>query len=212
MVGSIVERKSGGPTPPKPPKLNGSGATGFPTAKHRSQSAFARARNEAKQTNGTSRPQQIPVVEPSRGPPGQPTQADTEGDWRRQMEEENQKKVESMTDEEREQEKREIFERFGPNIVEVLRKAREAREARETPSTEAPQKENLSIDTSLKSPATEKRVMKSTSTCVFQYLLLRTDANVLQVLWPHDQPVLLQAPPQVLVHPVEPIADFVLRN
>ena len=63
-----------------------------------------------------------------------------------------------MTAEERDQEQQEILERFGPNIAEVLRKAREARERG---SSEPMAKEALSVDTTLKSPSSEKRVIKS---------------------------------------------------
>ena len=51
--------------------------------------------------------------------------------WRTQVEEENQKRVEAMTEEEREQERREILEKFGPDVGEILRKARKARLRRE---------------------------------------------------------------------------------
>lgn len=155
LVGSVFERKSG-PSTPKPPRLNGSGTTGFPAAKHRSQSAFARARNDAKNSDGASRPHKAPVVEPLRSPAAGPSSlADTEGDWRKQVEDENRRRVENMTEEEREQERMEIMERFGPNIAEVLRKARAAREGK------GAEKEDLSIDTTLKSPGTEKRAIKS---------------------------------------------------
>jgi len=47
------------------------------------------------------------------------------------MSEENEKRVAAMTVEEREQERREIEEKFGKNIGDVLRRARMAREAHE---------------------------------------------------------------------------------
>jgi RNA polymerase II-associated protein 1 len=56
------------------------------------------------------------------------------------MEEENQRKVEAMTEEERETERKEILERFGPNIAEVLRKARAARESAQAESHSIPER------------------------------------------------------------------------
>jgi len=47
------------------------------------------------------------------------------------MSEENERRVAAMTEEEREQERREIREKFGKNIGDVLKKARMAREADE---------------------------------------------------------------------------------
>ncbi|KAH8082422.1 hypothetical protein BXZ70DRAFT_1068239 [Cristinia sonorae] len=153
LIGSVIERKAGPSVPPKP---NQTGATGFPSARHRSQSAFSKARGEAKKSN---RAQQVPVVESLPPPPkGLPNLEDAD-DWRRQAEEENQRRVACMSHEEREQEKREILERFGPNIADVLRKAREAREAK-TKET-VPSLDGLSIDTTLKSPTADKRVIKS---------------------------------------------------
>ena len=162
LVGSIVERKSGSPAASRPPKLNGSEVTGFPAAKHRSQSAFAKSRSGVSKSNVASRLRDVPVVERAQAasPAAGPSRivSTTEGDWRRQVEEENQRRVENMTAEEREQEQQEILERFGPNIAEVLRKAREARERG---SSEPMAKEALSVDTTLKSPSSEKRVIKS---------------------------------------------------
>jgi hypothetical protein len=51
-------------------------------------------------------------------------------DLQRQISEENEKKVAGMTDEERDQERREIIEQFGVGIGALLQKAREARERR----------------------------------------------------------------------------------
>jgi hypothetical protein len=47
------------------------------------------------------------------------------------MSEENERAVAAMTEEEREQERGEIREKFGKNIGDVLRKVRMAREAHE---------------------------------------------------------------------------------
>ena len=52
-------------------------------------------------------------------------------DWRARMSEENEKRVGAMTEEEREHERREIEERYGKNIGDVLRRVRMARESLE---------------------------------------------------------------------------------
>ncbi|TFY63819.1 hypothetical protein EVJ58_g3027 [Rhodofomes roseus] len=161
LVGSILERKphSNPSAPSFRPTL--SGKTGFPSVQHRSKSAFARAREEQK--NGEpSRPQRAPVVQPAMKLEiprpkvvGKPATGES-GDWRRQIEEDNRRRVEAMTEAEREQERREILEKFGPDVVEILRKAKEARERKgkqtegaeeipvvpESPSTSPP----LSVD------------------------------------------------------------------
>ncbi|GJE92561.1 hypothetical protein PsYK624_087160 [Phanerochaete sordida] len=157
LVGSIVERKAGAPAaaPTSRPTSNG----GFPGVQHRSKSAFQRAREGQKSPSTTERPPAPPSVAQPR-----PTQEDDEDesrssrviaeateDWRRQMEDENQKRVEAMTDEERDAERREILERFGPNIGEVLRKARLAREAAGREST----------DERMGRPRTDSKVLKS---------------------------------------------------
>ena len=51
--------------------------------------------------------------------------------WRVQISQENERRVAAMTEEEREQERREIEEKFGKNIGEVLKRVRMAREANE---------------------------------------------------------------------------------
>ncbi|KAI0354834.1 hypothetical protein OH77DRAFT_1511920 [Trametes cingulata] len=138
LVGSILERKPAGkPTSPSLPSQSTT-KTGFPTVQHRSQSAFARAQRNASKT-GSERVRNVPVVHSSSSlrsetvqtkpelPPASPASPD---DWRGQMEEENRRRVEAMSEEEREQERAEILEKFGPNVADVLRKAREAREGK----------------------------------------------------------------------------------
>ncbi|KDQ62123.1 hypothetical protein JAAARDRAFT_30030 [Jaapia argillacea MUCL 33604] len=145
MIGSVVERSTGSGTH-SAPRNGGSGKTGFPSVQHRSKSAFARGREELKR-KGTDRPTEVPIVKPSQaigqgGGEGNvtgkvPPQPASEEDWRRQIDEENKKRVESMTDEEREQERQDILEKFGSGVGDILRKAREARErkSRETEAT-----------------------------------------------------------------------------
>lgn len=128
LIGSILERK---PTAKPSNPFQATTKTGFPAVQHRSQSAFARARRDGSKP-GTERLREVPVVQssvqPSQHKPfSGPSNAD---DWRAQMEEDNRKQVASMTEEERDQERAEIFGKFGSNVVDVLRKARAAREGK----------------------------------------------------------------------------------
>ena len=54
--------------------------------------------------------------------------SDPEVDWRDRISKENEEIVASMDDAEREEERRQILERFGTNIGDVLKRARLARE------------------------------------------------------------------------------------
>lgn len=133
LVGSIFERKPSSSTSAlSTPKATVS-KTGFPTAQHQSKSVFARGR-EAQQQSAvvSSRAIEPPVVQPSlkkQGPT--PSEGTNAGDWRVQMSEENEGRVAAMTEEEREEGRREIEEKFGKNIGDVLRRVRMAREADE---------------------------------------------------------------------------------
>ncbi|KJA17442.1 hypothetical protein HYPSUDRAFT_70687 [Hypholoma sublateritium FD-334 SS-4] len=123
-VGSIVERKP--TTTLRPPKPFSSGKTGFPTVEHRSKSAFARNR-EGLRRNGTSKHQEVPLVEPSAKLASPPPLPDSD-DWREQISRENEQRVAHMTEEEQEGERKEILERFGANVGDLLKRARLARE------------------------------------------------------------------------------------
>ncbi|OBZ71482.1 RNA polymerase II-associated protein 1 [Grifola frondosa] len=132
LVGSILERKA--TSPPSAPASKASGQAGFPAVQHRSKSAFARARDDSRRV-GSERTQQVPIVQ-STSIPGAREFSDVSGkkepqDWRRQVAEDNRRRVEVMTEEEREHETYEILERFGPSVGEVLKKARQAREAKQ---------------------------------------------------------------------------------
>ncbi|KAI0629796.1 hypothetical protein C8Q77DRAFT_1138609 [Trametes polyzona] len=139
LVGSILERKPAA-KPSAPSQV--STKTGFPAVQHRSQSAFARARRDGQKAGG-GRLREVPVVQSSAGPSSRPAPPKATSplrhadDWRANMEEENQQRVEAMTEEEREQERAEILEKFGAGVADVLRKAREAREARESKQSDA---------------------------------------------------------------------------
>lgn len=129
LVGSVFERKRGSSASSAPKAIASS--TGFPTAQHRSKSVFARNRGTQQQSAAlSSQAAAPPVVQlaPKMQEPIPPKEPDTD-DWRVRMSEENERRVAAMTEEEREQERREIEENFGKNIGDVLRRARMAREA-----------------------------------------------------------------------------------
>jgi len=56
------------------------------------------------------------------------SQQSSSNDWRAQVSADNAMRVASMTDEEREAAKREVIERFGIGVGDVLKRARQARE------------------------------------------------------------------------------------
>ena len=130
LVGSVFERKPGSSmVSPSSPKSNES-ATGFPRALHRS-SLFARKRGTQQQSVIPLQAAIPPVVQ--RAPRTQEQEEPDTDDWRLRMSEENERLVAAMTEEDREQERRQIREKFGKNIGDVLRKARMAREGHEKP-------------------------------------------------------------------------------
>ena len=132
LVGSVFERTPSGST--QPPDLSGSSQTGFPIPQHRSKkSAFARGRDGLKR-GPVTKDVSVPVVQPTpKLPPpridkGEVTRVD---DLRRQISEENDRRIEGMSEERIERERREIMEHFGGGIEDLLRRAKEAREKRE---------------------------------------------------------------------------------
>ncbi|KAH9973933.1 hypothetical protein BJV74DRAFT_889030 [Russula compacta] len=133
LIGSVYERKLGPSTSaPSAPKTIMS-KTGFPMAQHRSKSVFARNREAQQQPNAlSSRTAVPPVVQPaSKMQEVLPSEEPDTDAWRVQISQENERRVAAMTEEEREQERREIEEKFGKNIGEVLKRVRMAREANE---------------------------------------------------------------------------------
>lgn len=137
LIGSVFERNQ--LSTPAAPSSSKTTATGFPAVQHRSKSAFAR--NREKNIAGgkaSARLKEPPLVSTASAFTTAPAHAQSpngadasDDDWLRQVGEENARKVASMTDAEREAEKREIEEKFGSGIGEILRRAKEAREARE---------------------------------------------------------------------------------
>ena len=145
LIGSIVERKPLS-IPSAPSKHDTTGRTGFPAVQHRSKSAFSRARSEQLRSERPQRSQIAPLIVSSKSlasPLERTPGAKSPVEWRRQMEEENMTRVENMTEEEREHERRDIVEKFGPRIGDVLRRAREVRQREEKPKNEASVSEEI---------------------------------------------------------------------
>lgn len=152
IIKAIVERPSGSvsaPRPPQPPSLPSPSSSGFPAVPHRSQrkprtqtrqpsSAAEVASNvDAPHQDVSTTPERLAPLSarvtdagPSRLPAADANLSEAER-VRREVDEENTRRVEAMTDEEREQEARELTERFGPGLLELMRKRRAAREAKE---------------------------------------------------------------------------------
>jgi RNA polymerase II-associated protein 1 len=168
LVGSIFERKASSSLPPTARTL---GKTGFPIAQHRSKSAFARARDEQRKVESSSRAGRPPaIVRLAETSPAGAADAVESGedeskkaqviakaseDWRQQMEEENQRRVENMSPEELEAARKEILDQFGPDIAEILKQSRAMREA----GAENPARGSARVGHT----RTESKVLKSAS-------------------------------------------------
>uniref|UniRef100_A0A0W0EV38 Uncharacterized protein n=1 Tax=Moniliophthora roreri TaxID=221103 RepID=A0A0W0EV38_MONRR len=123
LLGSIIERNTSSSVP-KAPVFSSTAKAGFPSVQHRSKgkSAFAKSReDQRKNTTDSARDVAVPQVVSHKQP----------SNWRDQISQENEERVRNMTDDERERERQEIFERFGADVEDILRRAREAREGKE---------------------------------------------------------------------------------
>ena len=175
IVGSVFERKTSAFSAVKHPTLSGSSRTGFPTVQHRSKSAFAHGRDELKRnaSTGITRAKNIPVVQPvsnGSGRNGGPFRKHTidPDDLRRQISEENEKMVEGMTKEERDQERREIIEQFGMDVGDILQRARAAREkASAADKTDTIQMIDVDANSEQANSDTSSERMSSTSLVIF---------------------------------------------
>jgi len=132
LIGSVFERKtSTAPTAPSARFANTSGS-GFPVVQHRSKSAFSRAREEEKNSRN-ARSTTVPPILPTH-PAEQTQNRDLEVDspanddaMRRQISEENERRVANMSEDERQQERREILEQLGNGVGDLLERVRAAR-------------------------------------------------------------------------------------
>ncbi|GFZ47259.1 hypothetical protein JCM24511_05002 [Saitozyma sp. JCM 24511] len=158
ILRDIVERSPTAPSAPVPPQPPTPSTSAFPPAVHRSQrpktSAFSRARRDEStrsaggQVLGEGRiVESVHPVEldagPSAGPSASrlsgPRDGVSESEYervRREVDAENTARVESMTEEERISEVQELQERFGPGLVELMRKRRAARQGAVTTSVQ----------------------------------------------------------------------------
>ncbi|KAJ3851692.1 hypothetical protein EV368DRAFT_42587 [Lentinula lateritia] len=148
LIGSVFERK---PSIPKPPSSSSqsrftstlNSKTGFPLVQHRSQKSSAFLKNiensRRKPELSSERSTQVPSIVPQLATPGPgPSTLQSQNqkqngvgstdEWRSHVSAENEARVQAMTEEERAAETREILERFGPSVSEILRRARENRE------------------------------------------------------------------------------------
>src|ERR1700722_14985608 len=123
--GNVVERNV--TSPRSPARLP---TSGFPAVQHRSKSAFARGRSD----QSKAKPNEVPLVVSTADTATKskiyssiPGGDETEGsqvDWRHEMSEENDRVVQSMTEDELEEAKREILERFGSDLLKRMTHAR----------------------------------------------------------------------------------------
>ncbi|KIK78794.1 hypothetical protein PAXRUDRAFT_163007 [Paxillus rubicundulus Ve08.2h10] len=133
LIGSVFERKTLNPPPLPSSRFGGTPGTGFPAVQHRSKSAFARAREEAK-GNAGARLNDVPSVTPTQQQQQQSPFLDTKPisthtyTLRHQISEENERKIANMTDEEIEKEKQEILEQLGSGAGALLSRIREERQ------------------------------------------------------------------------------------
>jgi hypothetical protein len=126
IIGSVFERKPA--VPPTSPIVFSSGYTGFPAVQHRSKSAFAR-----REKNIPSRHKIIPAIIHTYRKP----KAVDPDEWRKQISRENQERVEGMTEEEREEERKEILARFGAGVGDLLKRVQQARDREAAKADEA---------------------------------------------------------------------------
>lgn len=150
MLKDIVERTSSSPEAPKAPAPS---STGFPVAVHRSQrpSAFARARR-AQQALKEEGKQEIGYGKAIDTVPSVQTAESTSGssmtEWeevKKQVQEDNLKRIQNMGQQEREEEIEELRERLGDKTLSLLKKRAEARQS-ERSVRDSPQNGLSSID------------------------------------------------------------------
>src|SRR6266540_851043 len=142
IVGSIYERKPLSSASRLPLPI--SHETGFPTVQHQSRSVFARNHKNISAAPKSSRCANVPSLsfevaadefECSRGLVAKFDGSEIDEDWRERIGKENEGRVAQMEEAERDEEKRQILERFGSNIGDVLQRVRLARERQKRSKT-----------------------------------------------------------------------------
>ncbi|KAI6117864.1 hypothetical protein EDD16DRAFT_1519882 [Pisolithus croceorrhizus] len=155
---SVVERKVTS-QPSATPRFTAKPGAGFPAVQHRSKSAFARAREEATCQLG------------SIGHHGQPKRnpfLTNVEDLRHHISRENEQRLESMTPEEIERERKGILEQLGNDAPELLRRVQEARErkpAREDPQVTEAEEKAISPRTDRKTSHPSAQICVTTLVC-----------------------------------------------
>ncbi|KAG9002460.1 hypothetical protein FRB94_003871 [Tulasnella sp. JGI-2019a] len=111
-------------------------ATGFPTVQHRSKSAFAKGRDAARAaTTATTAVPAVRATEKADSPEevdsgSVPTTGNdnlADAAWRKGMSDQNDARIQQMSQAEREREAAELSETFGPGLLELVRKAKRRR-------------------------------------------------------------------------------------
>ena len=129
LIKDIVERQGKSTRASDAPDNGrfGTTAKGFPQVQHRSSgsSAFARARAAKRDTERLSEP---PVVSKSTAaelsldtPPASAVTS-VPADWRAAISEENDNRLNGMSEEEKASERNDILERFGPGVLDLVRR------------------------------------------------------------------------------------------
>lgn len=128
FVGDIVERKASAPKPPAPPTLK-STTTGFPEHKKRTKtSAFKQQRAAAAYV---SRPQPpTPAQDAARSDPSAGKELSFEDNERKRIDDENNRKLADMSEEEIRQEREELLSSLSPELVQMMLRRANLNEAR----------------------------------------------------------------------------------
>lgn len=123
IVKEIVERpaSSSNPLPPQPPKPSAH-KNGFPIPKRRPVRPAAASTPTPKPISSHDFGEQLPHIN-FQHPYGAQSPEDA------QMERENLARVQAMSEQERSEEKAELMERFGPGLMDLMRKRKAQREA-----------------------------------------------------------------------------------
>ncbi|KAF8725328.1 RPAP1-like, C-terminal, partial [Rhizoctonia solani] len=161
LIGSVVERTpnaTGSTTSMTPFPVSSDPKTGFPAVTHRSQrqrkSAFRQTMEAARPMN---RDGTIPVVKPSSEVVGTQSGDSSDASWRFTMEVENARKVAFMTDEERQEELRQLSSKFGDiaELRSILTRAKESRSRPDNKGATSPTIEEVSDEDNPKVPPLE---------------------------------------------------------
>ncbi|EJD44200.1 hypothetical protein AURDEDRAFT_125464 [Auricularia subglabra TFB-10046 SS5] len=162
LIGGIVERPRSNAPPSAPSPSSSTSAKGFPVAKHRSQSAFARARQTQQKPGMDGRPPAAPEVLATSSRASPLVNASGTGDeqehWRAQISEQNAATVANMTAEERQKAISEIFDTLGDGVGDLLQRARAARERKRAAGPDLVQAQNPQLSVLTKEDVASKGV------------------------------------------------------